>query len=113
MFDLLSALVGVLDRVQSAPVHEVVREPYTVEEKIGLIIDAVRTSETVRFEDCFAEDTIKMEVIVTFIAVLELVKRGRLSFFQTETLGPIWLQERDAEPAVDEAPAAAEREASA
>jgi segregation and condensation protein A len=112
MFDLLSALVGVLDRVQAAPVHSVVREPYTVEEKIDLILESVRTRETVRFEDCFAEDTIKMEVIVTFIAVLELIKRGRLSYFQTETLGPIWLQERDAEPAVDE-PASAEREASA
>ncbi len=30
MFDLLSALAGVLDRVQAAPVHQVVREPFTV-----------------------------------------------------------------------------------
>ena len=100
MFDLLSALAGVLDRVQSAPVHAVVREPFTVEEKIGLILESVRTRETVRFEDCFQDDAIKMEVVVTFIAILELVKRGQLRVFQTETHGPIWLQEHEGEPAV-------------
>ncbi len=95
MFDLLSALASVLDRVQTAPVHNVIREPYTVDEKISLILGSVQERETVRFEECFQDDAIKMEVIVTFIAILELVKRGRLQFFQTETLGPIWLKERD------------------
>jgi segregation and condensation protein A len=102
LYDLLSALAGVLDRVQAAPVHEVVREPYTVQEKIDLILGAVNERETVRFEDCFRDDAIRMEVVVTFIAILELVKRGRLTVFQTEALGPIWLQERDEEPAVPE-----------
>jgi segregation and condensation protein A len=105
MFDLLSALAGVLDRVQAAPVHSVVREPYTVAEKIELIMASVAARETVRFEDCFSGDAIKMEVIVTFIAILELVKRGRLHAYQTESLGPIWLKGRDAseDPDDDEA----------
>jgi len=47
----------------------------------------------VRFEELFSEETLKMEVIVTFIAILELVKRGRLEFLQTEVKGPIWLQQ--------------------
>jgi len=108
MFDLLSALAAVLDRVQTAPVHQVVREPYTVQEKINLILASVQERETVRFEECFRDDAIKMEVIVTFIAILELVKRGRLLFFQTEALAPIWLQEREVEETV-----AAESEAEA
>jgi segregation and condensation protein A len=101
MFDLLSALAAVLDRVQTAPVHNVVREPYTVEEKIRLILDSVQDRETVRFEECFRDDAIKMEVVVTFIAILELVKRGRLVFFQTESLAPIWLKARPAEEVAD------------
>jgi segregation and condensation protein A len=99
LYDLLSALAGVLDRVQAAPVHRVVREPYTVEEKIDWILGAVADRPTVRFEECFADDAIRMEVIVTFIAILELVKRGRLGVFQTEARGPLWLKARDAEPA--------------
>lgn len=100
MFDLLSALAAVLDRVQAAPVHAVVREPYTVGEKIELIRAAVTRQASVRFEDCFQDDAIRMEVIVTFIAILELVKRGELAVFQTETRGPLWLQAAQAEPAI-------------
>jgi segregation and condensation protein A len=99
MFDLLSALAAVLDRVQAQPVHHVLREPYTVEEKIELIRAAVAAGATVRFEDCFRGDAIRMEVIVTFIAILELVRRGELMAFQTESGGPLWLQARQGEPA--------------
>ena len=120
MFDLLSALATVLDRVQTAPVHAVVREPFTVQEKISLILTSVQERENVRFQECFDDDAIKMEVIVTFIAILELVKRGQVEFFQTEPLGPIWLKERPADQTMDEddadafvVPVALEREAEA
>ncbi|MCB1182938.1 segregation/condensation protein A [bacterium] len=92
MFDLLSALAGIFDRVQAKTTHDVVREPYTVEEKMSLIEEKIGAGGTVRFEELFSDDTIKMEVIVTFIAVLEMVKRGRLQFMQTEPRGPIWIQ---------------------
>ena len=99
MFDLLSALAGILDRVQATPVHEIVREPFTVNEKIDLIMTSVQQRESVRFSECFKDDAIKMEVVVTFIAILELVKRGKLAVFQTESHGPLWLKERQPEPA--------------
>lgn len=101
MFDLLSALAGVLDRVQAPPVHAVTREPYTVEEKITLIRAGLADRETMRFEECFRDDAIRMEVVVTFIAILELVKRGLLEVYQTEPLGPIWLRGREADEAED------------
>lgn len=92
MFDLLAALAGIYDRVRKRPVHDIVREPFTVDEKIELIAARTGDGGLVRFEELFADDTIKMEVVVTFIAILEMVKRGRLVFVQTEPLGPIWLQ---------------------
>ncbi len=51
----------------------------------------------------FRDDAIKMEVIVTFIAILEMVKRGEVAIFQTEIHGSIWLQAREEEPAADPA----------
>jgi segregation and condensation protein A len=92
MFDLLSALAGIFDRVQAKTTHEVVREPYTVDEKMSLIEERVGSGGTVAFAELFSEDTIKMEVIVTFIAILEMVKRGRLQFMQTVAMGQIWIQ---------------------
>ena len=53
------------------------------------------------FNDLFISDTVKMEVIVTFIAVLELVKRGRVEFLQTTVNGEIWIQ-RPSRPPEDE-----------
>lgn len=92
MFDLLAALAGIYDRVRKRPVHDIVREPFTVGEKIDLIAARTGDGALVRFEELFSDDTIKMEVVVTFIAILEMVKRGRLVFVQTEPLGPIWLR---------------------
>jgi segregation and condensation protein A len=92
MFDLLSALAGIFDRMHARPVHDIIREPFTVEQKMSLIEEKVGSGGTVRFEELFSEDTIKMEVIVTFIAILEMVKKGRLEFMQTESSGPIWIQ---------------------
>lgn len=92
MFDLLAALAGIYDRVRKRPVHDIVREPFTVGEKIDLIAGRTGDGALVRFEELFSDDTIKMEVVVTFIAILEMVKRGRLVFVQTEPLGPIWLR---------------------
>ncbi|MCP4292170.1 MAG: segregation/condensation protein A [bacterium] len=91
MFDLLSALAGIFDRLQSKPIHEVEREPFTVDEKMVLIEERVKSGADIRFEELFENETMKMEVIVTFIAILELVKRGRLEFLQTSSRGPIWL----------------------
>jgi len=102
LFDLLSALASVFDRIQASPVHAVRREPYTVEQKIALIRERLAAADSVRFDELFAEDAIKMEVIVTFIAILELVRRGELRFFQTEAQGPIWLRSGDRPPAVEE-----------
>ena len=99
MYDLLSALAGIFERMQASHEHAVVREPYTVEEKMSLIEERVGGEGLFAFEDLFATATIKMEVVVTFIAVLELVKRGRLAFLQTEPRGPIWLQRPDDAPA--------------
>jgi segregation and condensation protein A len=97
MFDLLSALAAVMDRVQSAPVHEVHREPFTVQEKIELIMQMLVGRSMVGFVDCFRDDAIRMEVIVTFIAILEMVKRGTITVLQTAYRGPLWLQAREAD----------------
>lgn len=109
MYDLLAALADIFDRIKTRPVHEVRREPFTVVQKIELVRSLLQETGTgtVRFEECFRDDAIKMEVIVTFIAILEMVKRGDVAIFQTETHGSIWLQarEREEEPLAD--PAAA------
>jgi segregation and condensation protein A len=102
MFDLLSALAGIFDRIQAKTVHEIETEPYTVDEKMVLIEDKIAGGGTVTFEELFIGDTMKMEVIVTFIAILELVKRGSAEFLQTSSMGTIWIQKATHDRPVEE-----------
>lgn len=50
------------------------RDAFTVEQKMDLIRERVLSTESVFFESLFSEDYIKSEVIVTFLAILELLK---------------------------------------
>ncbi len=107
LYELLAALADVLEKVAVPSQHTVRREPYTVEQKIERIRDRLRPGGALRFHDLFAEDAIRMEVVVTFMALLELCKRGEIRFIQTATYGPIWLQ------ATEEMPTAAAAAATA
>jgi segregation and condensation protein A len=95
MFDLLLALSDVYERVTSEAVHTVHRVVYTVEEKVKLIHARLCKSRTLRFDELFDEDTIKMEVVVTFMAILELTRQQLISLMQTEPMGMIWVKVRE------------------
>ena len=92
MFELLNALSGIIERVSSTSGHTVKIEIYTVSQKIELIKDLLSDGKTVRFDELFKNDSIKMEVVVTFVAILEMSKQATINIMQTETNGPIWLK---------------------
>jgi len=102
VFELLTALKRVLDRLPKDVVHEVMLEKITVREKMTLLLDQLRTQGKILFESLFAEVTTRMEVIVTFLAMLELVKVRAIRIFQEEASGPIQIE---AAAGIENAPA--------
>jgi segregation and condensation protein A len=92
VFELLTALKRVLDRLPKDAVHEVMLEKITVREKMTLLLDQLRTQRKILFESLFAEVTTRMEVVVTFLAMLELVKVRAIRIFQEEATGPIQIE---------------------
>jgi segregation and condensation protein A len=102
VFELLTALKRVLDRLPKDVVHEVMLEKITVREKMTLLLDQLRTQGKILFESLFAEVTTRMEVIVTFLAMLELVKVRAIRIFQEEATGPIQIE---AAAGIENAPA--------
>lgn len=98
LFDLLGAVRNVLDRLEGDHLHHVFQEVYTVENQMAAMLERLETRERIRFEDVFSEARVKMEVVVTFIAVLELMKEGRLRARQLEPYGQIWLSQCAEEP---------------
>ncbi|HVF09983.1 MAG TPA: segregation/condensation protein A [Abditibacteriaceae bacterium] len=91
-FDLLRALQRVLERILPEPMT-VRREPFTVGERVrGLLRRLHATAEPLTFgvlcDDCES----RLEVVVTFLALLELIRRGQVAMSQRALFDEIWIR---------------------
>ena len=105
LFDLLDALNRVMARVPEASVYEVQAETWSVEEKLSLIATAVAEQGSVSFTDLLMRCRARAEMVVTFVALLELVKLGEVGIVQGEAFGDILLVARARERSETHAPA--------
>jgi segregation and condensation protein A len=92
VFELLGALKRVIDRLPKDIVHEVMLEKVTVREKMTALLDTLRRESQVIFEALFTQVRSRLEVIVTFLAMLELVKVRAIRIFQSEVGGDIVIE---------------------
>ncbi|MFP2932529.1 segregation and condensation protein A [Pyxidicoccus sp. 3LG] len=90
---LVEALDRVLERLQPKLQHEVVRERVTLSEAILRVVERLRPHGQVLFESLFNEQETptRQEIVITFLAILEMVKRRLIRVVQDEPLGPILL----------------------
>ena len=72
--DLMSAFAKVVSKA-SAPVYEVVAEPWTVEMKVQELRVLLSVKGSARFLDLFTPQQTKLELVVTFLALLELIRQ--------------------------------------
>ena len=101
--DLVEALREVLKRLPEDKAHEIVGERVAIRPRILLVLERLRAGY-VRFDELFDAATTRREVIVTFLALLELVKMRAVRALQSERFGPILLTlavPRDAEVSLD------------
>jgi len=92
VFELLGALKRVIDRLPKDSFHEVTLDKITVREKMTLLLDKLRHQGSVLFEGLFDEAKTRMDVVVTFLAMLELVKVRAIRILQEEMAGPIMIE---------------------
>jgi segregation and condensation protein A len=92
VFELLTALRRVLDRLPKDEFHEVTLEKITVREKMTLLLDRLHAHGQVLFESLFSDARTRMEVVVTFLAMLELVKMRAIRILQDDPQGPIVIE---------------------
>jgi segregation and condensation protein A len=90
--ELLAALERVLARQVRLRAHQVNRERLTIRDGVGLVIEHLRLSPRTTFEALFPDDASRVRIIVTFLAILELIKHGALRAVQGETHGSIELE---------------------
>jgi segregation and condensation protein A len=97
LFDLLDALNRVMSRVPVQNVYEVQGEMYDVEDKMSLIASTVAERGTVSFTELLLRCRVRAEMIVTFMALLELIKLGIVAVMQDLNFGDITLVARTPE----------------
>ncbi len=75
IFQLISAFQNVIKRVEARQdVQEIFGERFSVSEKIDLILQRVGSGAALRFSDLFGPIVSRVEVVVTFLALLELIR---------------------------------------
>ncbi|MEO0414818.1 MAG: segregation/condensation protein A, partial [Verrucomicrobiota bacterium] len=86
IFDLIRAFQNILDRFADDGLGEIVDDHFTVSDKIDFLLETVLPGQVVQFESLFAEASTKNEVIVTFLAMLEMMKINHLRVLELRTL---------------------------
>jgi segregation and condensation protein A len=79
----------VLKRAQPDPVHEVQGEPVSLQDRIRSVLQTLSVARSVTFDSLFGDEPTRHFVIVTFLAMLELMKLGAIDAIQEERWGPI------------------------
>jgi segregation and condensation protein A len=90
LFDLLAALKDVMARVPDAK-FEITAETVSITEKISQILARLEVVDSLLFADLFEGSTSKIQVIGTFLALLELIKTRVVKAVQIEQFGAIRL----------------------
>lgn len=89
MKDLLSAFRNVLQRASMYEKHHVSIEPLSVRERMSRILSAVSVDQFTDFSKLFTPDEGRGGVVVTLLAILELLRQSMLELVQAEAYGPI------------------------
>ncbi len=93
IFDLIRAFQNVLKRFDEArDFGDIIDDRYTVADKIEFLLETLPPGKSLRLQDLFKEANSKVEVIVTFLAMLELMKVSQLRARQTSLLGEIEIE---------------------
>jgi len=89
MHDLLHAFKEVLQRANLFTKLNVKMEPLSVRERMSLVLEKVNCDSFIDFTDLFNCEEGRSGVVVTFLAVLELIKASLLELVQAEPFGVI------------------------
>lgn len=76
---------------QVHPLHQVKRDYFTVRGQIVKIRETLALKHETKFEELFTARTEKLEIIVTFMALMEMISRGEIILKQNKPYAPIYL----------------------
>lgn len=89
LFDLLLALKKMLARAEPEEIELIKPETTTVVDRMNELLDYVSQRPVVTFTALFEQNRTRSRIIITFLALLELIRLGHVIYYQREQFGPI------------------------
>lgn len=87
--ELLLAFKDVYDRAKLYAHHQMQREGLSIRERMSEVLDKIRQKSFVMFNELFTVEEGRMGVVVTLIAILELIRQSMIDLVQAEPFAPI------------------------
>jgi segregation and condensation protein A len=89
LFDLIASFRFAVERMPKEFFHEVVRPIVTIDEQIDFVLDYFSRRSEATFLELVKDMQDKTRIVVTFIALLELIRTKRILVRQSETFGEV------------------------
>jgi segregation and condensation protein A len=89
IFDLITAFSKALEDTPKELFYDVIKDEFTIEEKIHNILHTLLVNSSIRLFELFSQAKNKLEIIVTFLAILELTRMKEILAVQKEVFGEI------------------------
>ena len=89
---LLKVFAEVLTRAEMYSHHHITREPLSVRERMSIVLDQVNADEFIEFSKLFTLEEGRAGVIVSLLAILELLKESLIEMVQNDINGPIYIK---------------------
>lgn len=90
--ELLLALRDVFERVKLTAHHHIKPEVLSIRERMTIILNKIKTDSFTVFGELFNAEEGRMGVVVTFIAILELLRQSMIEMVQSEPFAPIHIK---------------------
>ncbi|HCG37193.1 MAG TPA: segregation/condensation protein A [Acidobacteria bacterium] len=89
LFDILASYRDALSRLVPPPAVEIQTQPKTVEERIGEVLEMLQDGSWKTLMGLFFDVATREEIVLTFVAILELARTNKVSIVQSEPFGEI------------------------
>jgi segregation and condensation protein A len=90
--ELLLAFMDVLKRAELTASHQIQMEPLSVRDRMTRLLSALEGKEFITFSSLFTLEEGRLGIVVSFLAMLELLKDHVIEFVQTAPYGPIHIK---------------------
>jgi len=90
--DIVLVFQEVMARAEMYSHHQVLLEPLSVRERMSNILQTIGNAEFTEFSSLFTVEEGRRGVVVTLLAVLELVRESLIELIQTDIFGPIYVK---------------------